>query len=116
MQNQRRDPWPLPLLGGSAAAIRARAAFTEAAGSAAPALIVADRGLDAEAIVRALHQRSRAGLPFIEIDCASREVDVERELFGAAARPAANVELEVAGAAAAPLGPHGGTPGLEQPL
>jgi DNA-binding NtrC family response regulator len=109
MQNQRRDPWPLPLLGGSAAATRARAAFTEAAGSPAPALIVADRGLDAEAIVRALHQRSRAGLPFIEIDCASREVDVERELFGAAARPAANVELEVAGASAALLRAKAGT-------
>jgi DNA-binding NtrC family response regulator len=101
---------PLSLDGTSAAADRARAAFAAAVRSAAPALIVADRGLDAESIARAIHERSRPGTPLIVIDCATADVQaVDRDLFGARPRAAARADLDAVGASSALLRARAGT-------
>jgi DNA-binding NtrC family response regulator len=110
------DCFALSLKGSSPAAARARAAFLAAAGSPAPALIVADRGLDADAIARALHQRGRSGQPFVVVDCAAAGVDVERELFGVPARGHAHGEVEAASAKSALMRARGGTLYLKQIL
>src|SRR5260221_13544611 len=103
MRRDPRHPWPLPLAGPSAAAERSRAAFTAAVRSQGPALIVADRGLDAEAIARAIHERSRPGRPLLVIDCAAVGApEIDRQLFGARARAAAGAGLDAGGTASAP--------------
>jgi DNA-binding NtrC family response regulator len=79
------DDWPTPLVGPSASAARARAAFADALRVDAPVLIAADAGLDAAAVARAIHDRTRAGAPFLTVDCAADPVRVDRELFGATA-------------------------------
>lgn len=51
------------------------------------ALVVAERGLDVEAVARALHERSdRRRQPFVVLSCAGSAPEVERALFGAPAR------------------------------
>jgi DNA-binding NtrC family response regulator len=110
MHKSLRDQWPLPLLGISPAAERARAAFLAAAGSGAPALIVADRGLDPEAIARAIHDRSRPGAPFIAFDCAASDAqEVERGLFGTRLRADAGADLDVVGSSSVLLRARAGT-------
>lgn len=109
MPTDRTDSWPLPLTGGSPPADRARGALTAAALSAAPALIVADRGLDADAVVRALHARSRAGAPFVVVDCGAADDDVERQIFGSASRVSAHGEVETVGSGSALLRARSGT-------
>jgi DNA-binding NtrC family response regulator len=110
MHTDPRDPWPLSLAGPSAAAGRARAAFTAAVRSSSPALIVADRGLDADAIARAIHERSRPGTPIIVIDCAAADArDVDRELFGTRSRAGAHAGLDAVGSSSALLRARGGT-------
>ena len=116
MPTGSRESFPLPLTGPSPAAAQARAAFLAAAASRAPALIVADRGLDAEAIARALHARHRAAHPFVVVDCAAAGVDVERELFGAPARSQSNGDVEAAGSKSALMRARGGTLYLKQIL
>jgi two-component system nitrogen regulation response regulator NtrX len=116
MQTVRSDHWPLSLTGSSAAADRARAAFAAATASAAPALIVADRGLDAAAIAHVLHERSRPGTPLVVINCAAANEDVDRQLFGKAARGPAHAELETIGADSALMRAKGGTLYLQQIL
>jgi two-component system nitrogen regulation response regulator NtrX len=102
--------WPLPLAGPSPQASRARAAFTAAVRSSAPALIVADHGLDAEAIVRAIHERSRPGTTLLVIDCAATDKpEVDRQLFGAASRDDAHTGLDAVGSSSALLRARGGT-------
>ena len=106
-------PWPLSLDGPSAAADRARAALTDAVRSSAPALIVADRGLDTPSIARAIHERGRPGTPLIVIDCAASDVEqVERDLFGAA-RADSRADLAAVGTSSALLRVRGGTLHLE---
>ena len=95
-------------MGPSSAAVRARAAFDAAAASAAPTLIVADRGLDADAIARALHERSRPGAPLVVINCAAADEDIDRQLFGKA-RGAPRAELETLGADSALMRAKSGT-------
>jgi DNA-binding NtrC family response regulator len=110
MTKPSRDHWPLPLAGTSPAAERARAAFVAAAASAAPALIVADPGLDPESIARAIHDRSRPGTPFTVFDCAAADAaDVERGLFGTRPRVDAGAALDVVGPSAALLRARAGT-------
>ena len=116
MQTARTDYWPLSLTGSSAAAARARAAFDAATASGAPALIVADRGLDAGAIARVLHERSRPGTPLVIINCAAADDDVDRLLFGKPARGAPHAELETIGAASALMRAKAGTLYLQQIL
>jgi DNA-binding NtrC family response regulator len=109
MHKLSRDQWPLPLAGTSPAAERARAAFVAAAASAAPALIVADRGLDPESIARAIHERSRPGTPFTVFDCAAADApDVERVLFGTRPRADAGA-IDVIGSSSALFRTRGGT-------
>jgi two-component system nitrogen regulation response regulator NtrX len=110
MNKSSRDHSPLPLAGTSPASERARAAFAAAAASAAPALIVADRGLDPESIARAIHERSRPGTPFTVFDCAAAAApDVERGLFGTRPRSDAGAGLDVVGASSALLRARAGT-------
>jgi DNA-binding NtrC family response regulator len=116
MQTARTDHLPLPLRGPSAAAARARAAFDAATASAAPALIVADRGLEAASIARVLHDRSRPGTPLVVINCADADEDVDRQLFGKPGRGAAHAELETIGAESALMRAKGGTLYLRQIL
>jgi DNA-binding NtrC family response regulator len=116
MQTARTDHWPLSITGPSAAAARARAAFDAATASAAPALIVADRGLEAAAIARVLHERSRPGTPLVVINCASADEDADRQLFGKAVRGTPHADLETIGADSALLRAKGGTLYLQQLL
>lgn len=109
MQTARSDYWPLPLTGPSAAAARARAALAAATASAAPALIVADRGLDAAAIARVLHERSRPGWPLVVINCAAADEDADRQLFGSPTRGTAHGELQTIGTGSALMRARSGT-------
>jgi DNA-binding NtrC family response regulator len=110
MHTDPRDEWPLPLAGPSVAAARAREAFSAAVRSGASALIVADRGLDADAIAGAIHERSRPGTPLVVIDCASPDVgEVDRELFGTRARAEAHAHVETVGPSSVLLRARGGT-------
>jgi two-component system nitrogen regulation response regulator NtrX len=109
MHRNGSDQWPLSLGGPSAAAERARAACTVAVSSSAPALIVADRGLDASSIARAIHERGRSGTPFVAIDCAAADVDqVDQDLF-ATARSDHRGDLDAVGSSSALLRVRGGT-------
>jgi two-component system nitrogen regulation response regulator NtrX len=102
--------WPLSLSGPSAAADRARAAFAAAVRDRSPALIVADRGLDAEAIARAIHEQSRPGGPLIVIDCAAAGGrDVGRDLFGTPSAAEAHPDVESVGPTSALLRARAGT-------
>jgi len=117
MHTDPRHSWPLPLAGPSAAADRARAAFMAAVGSNRPALIVADRGLDADGIARAIHERSRPDTPLIVIDCAAADAeDVDRQLFGTRPRTEAHAELDAVGSSSALLRSRGGTLHLKHVL
>lgn len=109
MTTHLRDQWPLPLAGASAAAERARAAFQAAVLGSSPALIVADGGLDTDAIAQAIHERSRPGAPFVVIDCAAADAQaIDRQLFGARARAGAQ-ELDAVTSSSALLRAKGGT-------
>jgi len=114
MHNIPRDTWPLPLAGPSPAADRARVAFAAAIASSTAALIVADRGLEVEAIATAIHDRSRPGTPLIVVDCAADAHDVERELFGTRGRGGSHRDLEAVGTASAFLRARAGTVYLKQ--
>jgi two-component system nitrogen regulation response regulator NtrX len=117
MKNESHDAWPLPLTGSSEAAERARVAFAAAAGSALPALIVADPGLESDAVARALHDRSRPGTSFLVLDCASADAQaIDRELFGTRPRGGAHKDLDAIGSSAALLRARGGTVYLKQVL
>jgi two-component system nitrogen regulation response regulator NtrX len=105
-----RQQWPLPLDGPSAAAERARAAFAAAVAGGSPALIVADGGLDTDAVARAIHEGSRPGAPFIEMDCAASDAqEVDRELFGVRARAQGHPDLDAIGSSSPLLRVRAGT-------
>jgi two-component system nitrogen regulation response regulator NtrX len=95
---------------------RAREAFTAAVQSSAPALIVADRGLDAASIARAIHDASRAGTPLIAIDCAADPEQIDRELLGAPTRPDGRGDVETIGSSSALMRVRAGTLHLEHVL
>jgi DNA-binding NtrC family response regulator len=104
------DDWPLPLVGPSATAERARAAFAEALRVAAPVLIAADAGLDADVVARAIHDRSRPGTPFVVLDCsASDAATLERELFGASRRDGGAGDVDHVARSSVVLRARGGT-------
>jgi two-component system nitrogen regulation response regulator NtrX len=115
MHTDPKDSWPLPLVGRSEAAGRARVAFAAAGRSALPALIVADRGLESDTVARALHDRSRPGTPFLVLDCAAGDAQsVDRELFGTRSRGDAQKDLDAVGSSSALLRARGGTLYLKQ--
>jgi DNA-binding NtrC family response regulator len=101
---------PPALVGASDAVGRARAMLEQPGGG--PLLILADEGLGAAAIARYLHDRMRAGQPFVAVDCAQTDADaLDTALFGIRSRAAA--ELETLGAGAALLAARRGTVFLE---
>jgi DNA-binding NtrC family response regulator len=76
------------LMGASAAAETARAYVARAADTRDPVLISAERGLDATAVCRAIHDNSdRTAYPFITADSAHQTADsFEREIAALAGR------------------------------
>jgi len=101
---------PPALAGDSSAIRRVRDVLEQATGG--PLLILADEGLDVPAIARYVHDRTRAGQPFVAVDCAQTDADaLDTALFGVRARAAA--ELETLGAGAALLAARRGTVFLE---
>jgi two-component system nitrogen regulation response regulator NtrX len=79
---------PIALLGSSHEASRARDACLAAAGDSGPVLIVADEGFSPAETARAIHDRGRAGLPFVAVDASRvKPADVELALFGMRQRP-----------------------------
>src|SRR4051812_34536673 len=97
---------PPALVGDSAAIRRARDLLEQPRGN--PLLILADEGLDAAAAARYALDRTRAGQPFVAVDCAERDADaLDTTLFGVRSRAAA--ELETLGAGSALLAARRGT-------
>jgi len=107
---QTRELLPPALLGESDAVRRARAVLERPGGG--PLLILADEGLDVAAVARHVHDRTRAGQPFVTVDCAQPGADaLDTALFGVRSRGAA--ELETLGAGSALLAARRGTVFLE---
>ena len=93
--------FPPELAGSSPRARDCLAQFQQAAGDDRGLLVVAEHGLDAEAVARALHARSpRRSAPFVVLGCAGGASETERALFGLSARRRGN-ELETVSAASA---------------
>jgi DNA-binding NtrC family response regulator len=79
---------------------------------AGPLLILADDGLDTLAVARYVHELTRAGQPFLVVDCAQPDGDaLDQALFGGRARTAG--ELELLGSGSALLAARRGTVFLE---
>jgi DNA-binding NtrC family response regulator len=98
---------PAVLVGESGAVRRARASIDDAGPGSV--LILADDGLEPASVARYLHGRSRAGQPFVEIDCAQGSAeDIEAVLLGNRPR-AGSGDLETVGAASAVLAARRGT-------
>lgn len=92
---------PPELAGGSPQVRDCLAQLDQAAGGERGALVVAERGLDVEAVARALHRRSARGAqPFVVLTCAGSPQEVERALFGVPARRRSD-ELEALSGASA---------------
>jgi len=64
---------PTVLIGDSAPVRRARAALDLP--GAGPLLILAEDGLEPHTVARFVHERTRAGQPFLHVDCADPDVD-----------------------------------------
>jgi DNA-binding NtrC family response regulator len=101
---------PASLVGDSPAVRRARAALEGAAGG--PILILADEGLEPTSAARHVHDHTRAGQPFVTVDCAQPDPE-QLELLLLGGRPRATGDLEALGANAALLAARGGTVFLE---
>src|SRR5262245_13198196 len=97
---------PPALVGASDAVRRARGVLERPGGG--PLLVLADEGLDVAAVARYAHDRTRAGQPFVAVDCAQPDADaLDTALFGVRSRGAA--ELETLGAGSALLAARRGT-------
>ena len=104
---------PPELTGASPRIRECLAQFAQAAADDRGAIIVAETGLDPEAVARSLHGRgsSSAG-PFVVCACAGGAAEVERALFGAGARRRGE-ELEMLSAGSALARARGGVLFLE---
>jgi len=101
---------PLPLLGMSDAARRAREVFELAATCTTPVLVVAEAGSRPGEIAEALHLRTRPGAPFVALDCSALQpAELERRLFGTPPRRAVSPDVETIGGDAALAEAGGGT-------
>ena len=111
-------PWPAELQGSSPLVRRLRDQVRQAADGAGRAIIVAEPGLDAAAVARAIHAcAGLAGAPLVEVDCADGDpADVEAALFGppAARRSRRSQVLESVSATCAVTAATGGTLYLAQ--
>jgi DNA-binding NtrC family response regulator len=107
-------PIPVPLVGTSDAARRARQALSLAEGRRTPVLVLAEPGSRARAIADYLHARTRPGAALVTIDCGAAEPsDIDTRLFGRPARRAPAQDLEAIGADAALVAAGAGTLFLE---
>jgi DNA-binding NtrC family response regulator len=98
---------PAALTGESAAVRHARQAVETA--HPGPLLFLADEGLEAGAVAGYLHAKTRAGQPFITLDCADGDADhLERMLLGSRPR-AGSADLESVGSSSALLAARKGT-------
>src|SRR5262245_14105290 len=95
-------PDPIALVGASDSVRRAREALGGAERRHTPVLIVAEAGCRAAGVAEWLHERTRAGAPFVAVDCAAHEpIEIDRRLFGALPRRIAPQDLETLGGDAA---------------
>ena len=107
--SQRHDRVPFELTGGSAALAECLAQVGRAAADDHHVLVSADRGLDAEAVARAVHGASaRRAAPCVVLPPERGAAELGRSLFGQAQRPAGG-ELEVIAPASALFRANGGT-------
>src|SRR5262249_13689551 len=93
-----RAEFPAALVGESDVIRRARDVLEQPGGG--PLLILADEGLDAPALARYVHNRTRAGQPFVAVDCAQASAEaLDTTLFGVRARAGAARQTRCAGSA-----------------
>ena len=101
---------PLPLVGGSDAARRARAALALAAARRTPVLLLAEAGLRPQELLESLQSRGRRRVPIVAIDSRAAEpADIDEQLFGAASRRTNAPDLEALGRGSAILEAGSGT-------
>jgi DNA-binding NtrC family response regulator len=99
---------PFELAGVSDAVRQAHAQLDQALAGERHILVVAERGLDVEAVARAIHARSaRKGGPFVVLRLDGGAGEMERALFGAGAR-ASTRDVEQVGSGSALLRAGGG--------
>jgi DNA-binding NtrC family response regulator len=101
---------PYDLLGVSPAAAEAAAQVARAAGDDRGVLITAEPGLDAEAVARAIHQRSaRRSQPFVVLACEGASAPaLEKQLMGGP-QPPRTADLEILSPSSALARAAGGT-------
>src|SRR5688572_21933461 len=112
--SQHINGLPPELTGGSPQVRDCLAQLEQAASGDRGALVVAERGLDAESVARSLHQRSaRHAQPFVVLTCAGSPQEVERALFGVPAKRRGD-ELEALSGASALARAHTGVLFLDE--
>jgi two-component system nitrogen regulation response regulator NtrX len=105
---------PLPLLGASDAASSARRALELAAGRRTPVLLSAESGCRPKTIAESLHARTRAGSPFVTVDCGTAgPAEMDNRLFGTLSKRTLARDLEPIGADAGIVAAGAGTLFLE---
>jgi two-component system nitrogen regulation response regulator NtrX len=105
---------PLPLLGDSDAARRARQALELAAGRQTPVLLFAEAGCRPLAVVEFLHARTRQRRPIVSLDCGAAEpAAIDVKLFGVTPRRSGPQSLEALGRGSAVLAAGSGVLYLE---
>jgi two-component system, NtrC family, nitrogen regulation response regulator NtrX len=103
-------PIPLPLLGASDSAASGRHALELAAGHPTPVLVFAEPGCRPRTVAESLHARTRAGSPFVAVDCGiAGPADMDTRLFGTLSRRTLARDLESIGADAAIVTAGAGT-------
>jgi two-component system nitrogen regulation response regulator NtrX len=101
---------PLPLVGASDVARRARLALQLAAGRRTPVLLLAETGCRPHAVVDSLHAQTRPGGAVVVLDCGATEAgEIDERLFGAPRRGAVPRDLEALGRGSAIVTAASGT-------
>jgi two-component system nitrogen regulation response regulator NtrX len=101
---------PLPLVGGSDAARRARAALALAAARRTPVLLLAEAGSRPQTLLESLQNPGRRRAPVVVIDSRAAEpADIDERLFGATSRRTSAPDLEALGRGSAILEAGSGT-------
>jgi DNA-binding NtrC family response regulator len=101
---------PLPLVGESDAARRARAALALAAGQRTPVLVLAEPGCRPQDLLEGLRGRGGRRAPVVAVDTRAAEpADIDARLFGAPSRRLQAADLEALGRGSAILEAGSGT-------